>query len=192
VSARRDRTAEELRRSALVLLGDQGDAHAIELLAHAGLSVARAIARWDSSSGPVEGHRVTLALDASQLGELRANPAAYDAICAALATAIAMDPGESLHELVTRWAPDAHAAAAGYRDAPPSKVTLKDALVAYLESAGSTPLADALRQATVEQTRAGDVIVRGLSGDGGSSLSELTRAVRDLLGSGAVRVRIED
>jgi hypothetical protein len=184
------RTAEELRRSALERLGSEADPRVVDLLSHAGISVAWAVARWDSSAGPVDGHRVSLALDASQLGGLRATPAAHDAMCAALASAIAMQPGESLLDVTTRWAPDAHAVAAGYRDAPPPKVTLKQALVAYLEGAGSMLFAAAVQDARVERAGVTDVVIRGLPDTGSVRLSELTSAVRDLLGE-ATRVRLE-
>jgi hypothetical protein len=186
------RTAEELRRSALDLLGDQGDPRAIDLLSQSDLSVAWAAARWDSSHGPVDGHAVTLVVDAFRLGQLRANPAVYDAACAALAQAIATHGGESLLELTARWSPDAqHAATAVYRDAPPPRVTLTEALAAYLEGCGSIALADAVRRATVERAGLTEVVVRDLSGDEASSLSALTRAARDLLGEPALRLRLE-
>jgi hypothetical protein len=179
-----------LRRSALERLGSEADPQVVDLLLRAGLSVAWSVARWDSSAGPVDGHRVCLALDASQLGWLRSHPAAYDSICAALASAIATQPGESLLDVTTRWAPGAHAAAAGYRDAPPAPVTLKEALVAYLESSGSTLFAAALQDAQVERAGVTDLVVRGLPDTGSAALSELAHAVRDLLGETA-RVRVE-
>jgi hypothetical protein len=191
-SGQSGRTGEELRRRALALLADQGDRRAIDLLSRADLSVAWAAARWGSSHGPVDGHAVTLVVDAFRLGQLRANPALYDAICAALASAIATQPGESLLALTVRWSPDApHAEAAAYRDAPPPRVTLAEALGAYLEGSGSIALAGAVRGTTVERAGVTDVVVRDLSDDAAASLPELTRAARDLLDERSLRVRRE-
>jgi len=184
-----ERTAEDLRRSALALLAGQPLPH--DVLAHAELAVAWGVERWESSHGAVVGHRVTMLLDASRLGRLRGQPSALDAICAALAAAIAARPSESMVELTTRWAPDARAATAGYRDAPPPPVTLKEALVAYLEGAGNTRLARAVALASIERAGMTELIVRDLPQEGGSSYSDLARAVRALLGEAALRVRVE-
>ena len=42
---------------------------------------------------------MTVALDAERLARIRRDPAIYDAVCAALAAAVATRPGESLFEL---------------------------------------------------------------------------------------------
>ena len=185
------RTVEGLRRSALALLAGQPDPLPVDVLAHAELAVAWGVERWESSEGAVVGHGVTMLLDASRLGQLRGHPAALDAICAALAAAIATRPRESLVELATRWAPDARAARAGYRDAPPPPVTLKEALVAYLDGAGNPRLARAVARANIERAGVTELIVRDLPPEGGSSYSELARAVRALLGEARLRVRVE-
>jgi hypothetical protein len=186
-----ERTPEELRRSALALLGGEHDPLPADVLAHAELAVAWAVDRWESSHGAVVGHRVTMLLDARRLGQLRAHPSALDAICAALATAIAMRPNESLVELATRWVPDARAATMGYRDAPPPPVSLKEALVAYLDGAGNARLARAVALANIERAGVTELIVRDLPSEGRSSYSELARAVRALLGEARLRVRVE-
>jgi hypothetical protein len=184
------RPVEELRRRALAALGESRDERAVDALSRGNLSVAWAVARWDSSSGPVDGHRATLTLDAWRLGQLAANPVVRDEICAALAAAIAEQRGQSLLELVTRWSPDARAAAAPYRDVPPSRVTLGEALADYLDGARSTRLARAVRGASVEHSQR-DVVVRGLPEEAADGVHEVVRAVRDLLGDAGVRVRVE-
>jgi hypothetical protein len=181
----------ELRRRALVALAEHGDERAVDALSHGDLAVAWSVARWDSSSGPVEGHRATLTLDAWRLGELGAHPAARDAICAALAAAVAEHPGQSLLELVTRWSPHARTGDAPYRDAPPSRVTLGEAVADYLDGAGNTRLARAVGRAGFERAGGGDVVVRGLPEEAVEGVYELVRAVRDLLGDAALRVRVE-
>jgi hypothetical protein len=181
----------ELRRRALVALGEQRDERAEDALSHGDLSFAWAVARWTSSAGPVEGHRATLTLDARRLGQLGAHPAARDAICAALAAAVAEQPGQSLLELVVRWSPDAPTRDAPYRDAPPSRATLSDAVVDYLDGAGNGRLARAVRQASFEHAGETDVVVRSLPEEAAEGVYELVRAVRDLLGDARLRVRVE-
>ena len=66
---------------------------------HGAIEVTPCVIRWEASAGRVEGHRVALALDDVRLAQLRRDPAAYDALCAAFAAAIATRPGESLFEL---------------------------------------------------------------------------------------------
>jgi hypothetical protein len=190
VTASGARPVEELRRHALAVLGEEQDERAVDTLSHGDLAIAWSVARWDSSSGPVEGHRATLTLDAWRLGQLVAHPAVRDAICAALATVIAEQPGHSLLELVTRWASKGRAADAAYRDAPPSRVTLVEAVAEYLDGAGDVRLARAVRGASVENA-GGEVVVRGLSGEVAPRVHELVCAVRDLLGDAGVTVRVK-
>jgi hypothetical protein len=92
-------TGDSLRRAALEALGPHGGALARDALVHGAIDVTPGVARWEASTGPVEGHRITLVLDAGLVGQVREEPAAYDAICAAIAAAVAMRPGESLFEL---------------------------------------------------------------------------------------------
>ena len=181
----------ELRRRALVALGEQQDERAEDALSHGDLSFAWAVARWDSSAGPVEGHRATLTLDARRLGQLGAHPAARDAICAALAAAVAEERGQSMVELAIRWSPDAPTRDAPYRDASPSRATLGEAVIEYLEGAGNGRLARAVRRASFEHARGADVVVRGLPEEAAEGVYELVRAVRDLLGDARLHVRVE-
>jgi hypothetical protein len=191
VTAAGARPVDELRRGALAALGEERDERAFDALSHGDLSVAWAVARWDSSTGPVEGHRATLTLDAWRLGQLAAHPAVRDAICAALAAAIAERPGQSLVELVTRWSPDARFGEPPYRDAPPSRVTLGEAAADYLDGAGNSRLASLVRQASLEHAGGADVVVRGLPAEAALGVFELVRAVRELLGDSTVRLRVE-
>jgi hypothetical protein len=95
-------TGEALRRDALAVLGPFGDERARDALGRGVLEVTAAGVQWQSSSGPVEGVRVTLALDAGALEQIRTAPALRDAICAALAAAVASRRGESLFEFLLR------------------------------------------------------------------------------------------
>jgi hypothetical protein len=105
-------TSESLRRAALDALGPHGDELARDALVHGAIDVTPGVARWEASSGHIEGHRVTLELDTERLARVRREPAVYDAVCAALAAAVAMRPGESLFELAV------HPAARGMMETP--------------------------------------------------------------------------
>jgi hypothetical protein len=105
-------TSESLRRAALDALGPHGGEVARDALAHGAIDVTPGVARWEASTGRVEGHRVTLELDAARLARMRREPAVYDAVCAALAAAVATRPGESLFELAV------HATADGMDETP--------------------------------------------------------------------------
>jgi hypothetical protein len=181
----------ELRRRALDVLGDHADERAREALAHAAVTVAETTAHWEGSAGPVEARRVTLALDARRLGELRGAPALTDALCSAIATVIATRPHEALLDVVLRWEPAASATASGYRSSPARpEPTLRDALEEYLEGSGEPALAKAIDAAEERAGRQEVVVrVRHAFGDG-RSRAILTRAVRDLLGDGTARVRV--
>ena len=202
--------SEELRRAALVALGKHADRRAVDALGSAFITVTPGAAHWQSSAGPVHAHRVTLGLDARRLGQLRAAPATVDALCAAVAAAIAQRPGQTLLELSLRWAPGAGVVAKGYRDAPTPPVSMRQALVDYLDAAGSGSVARAVETAKVtpeypsleaaEAAQAAQaaqhrVVLRldraaaiSLTADAHAILA-LTRAVRDLLGD--VRALLE-
>jgi hypothetical protein len=185
------RSAEELRRAALEALGPHADERTIDALRHSALTVTTGAARWNASAGPIEAHVVTLALDAKRLGRLRAVPAIADALCAAMAAAIAAQPGETLLELALRWAPGAAAAPLGYRDAPAPPVSLRDALVEYLDGAGELSVARVIASAVLNASRPADdavvLHIDGVSWDAlrtnPHALATLTRAMRDLFGS---------
>jgi hypothetical protein len=188
---------EELRSAALEALGGLADARAVDALSRGELTVEHAAARWDTSAGPVEAHRVTLAVDARCLGTLRAAPGVFDAVCAAVAAAIAARPGESLLELSLRWAPGTRAVARGYRDAPPAPVTLREGLVEYLDAAGERAAADVVGAAELRHDDPSQVVLlldapawdthrahaRALA-------ATLTQATRDLLAPSGPRVRV--
>jgi hypothetical protein len=192
--------ADELRRAALGALGAHADERAHDALVHGSLTIATAAARWEASAGAVEAHRVTLALDAGRLGGLRGAPAVIDAVCAAVATAIAARPGEVLHEIELRWEPGVRAAPAGYRDAPPPSPVdvLRDAVVAYLDACGEVDLARVVASAQITANAAdpSDVSIhlapveRDALRSHPHALGALTRAVRDLLADAGAQVRV--
>ena len=190
-------TGEELRRAALAALGEHADERARDALAHASIAVTGA-AGWDGSAGPVEAHGVTLGLDARTLGGLRAAPALADALCAAVATAIATRPGETLADLDLRWAPGTRSASAGYRDAPPAaeEASLHDALVDYLAGAEHHLLAGYLAGARIDASVPAQIAIEvlpsareGLRGQA-RALTTITAALRDLLADEKTRVRV--
>ncbi len=181
----------ELRRLALDALGEHADERARDAHVHARVTVAEATTHWEGSAGPVEARHVTIALDARRLGELRGAPALTDALCSAIATAIATRPGEALLDVALRWEPGAHATGSGYRSSPPgTEPTLRDALEQYLEGAGEPVLA---RAVGADEHAAGgrEVVVRVQRPLAGArSRAILTRAVRDLLGDPGARARV--
>jgi hypothetical protein len=193
-------TPEQLRRAALASLGPHADERARDALVRATIVIARSVARWVASAGEVEAHRVTLVVDAATLGRVRAAPAIADLLCTAVAAAIAGQPGETLHELELRWSPAARPAAAPYRDAPPAspEITLRDALVAYLDASDNAPLARLVDDAEVGPPTTVPIVVRvrvpGPAYDKLRSLpgavDGLTRALRDLLGYDRAKVRL--
>ena len=142
---------EALRAEALEALGRFADPRATAVLQSAELHLAPAESGWDLSAGHVEGHGVTLRVDAATLGRLRAAPALVDALQAAVASAIARRPGQALSHLHLRWARDGgHAIAQGYRDRPPDPPpTLGAAFVAYLEALGESVAASVVARAAV-------------------------------------------
>ncbi len=190
-------SGEELRRAALATLGEHADERARDALAHASVAVAEAVG-WHGSAGPVEAHRVTLGLDARTLGGLRLAPALADALCAAVAAAIATRPGATLLDLELRWAPGARPSSAGYRDAPPpeQEASLRHALVDYLEGGGQASLAGLLAGAVLDEPPVGPISIRlppsahkALRADP-RAVATITAAVRDLLGDARTRVRV--
>jgi hypothetical protein len=180
----------ELRRAALDALGPYADPRAREILGYAELVVAPGVVSWESSEGPVDGHRVAMAVDAECLGRLRAAPHLIDALHAALAAAIAGRPGEALAGLELCWdRTRARRALPGYRDAVPAPpAMLRDALVAYLEGRGEPELAAVAGRAATSLDR-GSVHVIPAPGDRAALRAHgladaIAGAVRDLVGEG--------
>jgi hypothetical protein len=190
-------SSEELRRAALDALGEHADERAREALRHASIGIVDAASEWSGSGGMVQAHRVTLALDARTLGGLRAAPALADALCAAMATALATRPGEALMDLSLRWERDRRPVAIGYRDAPPSsaETSLHDALLEYLDASGQDGLGVSLGDFTVETSPEGALTVRlepsgrALLRRDSHAMAALTAALRDLTGDETTRVR---
>jgi hypothetical protein len=189
---------EELRRAAIEALGEYADPRARDALQQGQLTIAPGVAGWEGSEGRVEAHRVILALDAEQLGRLRASHAVVDALDAALAKAVARRKGEVLLGVELRWARRGdRAVSRGYRDGPPvGEGTLRDALIAYLDGAGKPTLARIVAQGEVatEPTRVRVVLpaeLRAQLGDHEHAIPTLTSALRDLLASPGISVNVE-
>jgi hypothetical protein len=191
-------SSEELRRAALDALGEHADERAREALRHASIGIVDAASEWSGTGGTVQAHRVTLAIEARTLGGLRAAPALADALCAAMASALAARPGETLMDLSLRWAPGRRPVATGYRDAPPStpETSLHDALLEYLEGNGAEALARSLGDFTLATTPEGVLSVRmeppanALFRADAHAMAVLTAALRDLLGDEKARIRL--
>jgi hypothetical protein len=80
--------------------------------------VQRDVATWESSIGPMRGHRVTLVLDAQRFSEVHHTPALIDALCAAVATAVSSTPGDALADFVVRGTNSAIERRSPYRSPP--------------------------------------------------------------------------
>ena len=195
--------SEELRAVALEILGAHADERAVDALRRGRLVLTHGAARWVGSTGPVQGHRVTLGLDAQSLGQLRAAPATVDSLCAALAAAIARRPGETLLELSLCWASGASTVSVGYRDAPRPPVSMREALVAYLDATGERSAARAIataRRITPEYASPSaapasitlelDASDRDVLDEHGRARVAVTAAVRDLLGDPRTRLEV--
>jgi hypothetical protein len=186
-------SAEALRQAALDALGPYADARARAALQDAHVRVEPAVTAWESSAGRVEGHRVTLAVDAATLARLRVVPALEDALHSALAAAISAQPGQALAAVALVWAREgARARPDGYRDRPPPPPqTLEEALASYLDARGEPALARFVAAARVE-ARPGTVTFTPAPGAsraaGAAALEALTAAARDLLGDAEARV----
>jgi hypothetical protein len=183
-------TGEELRRAAIEVLGPHADERAHDALAHATLTVSHGAGSWEGSHGPVEGHHVTVGLDAERLGMLRATPALVDALLAAVAAAIATHLGEALLDVRLRWTRASEPAHSAYRDGPPQHgpPTLQEGLTAYLEAAGEPELARLVAAGTVTETGGGATLeipraARDALRSNPGGLAAIERGVRDLLGS---------
>jgi hypothetical protein len=181
-------TPEELRRAAIEGLDPHADVRVRDALAYGTLAMTPGVTRWESSHGPVEGHHVTLAVDAERLGALRAAPWIVDALCAVVSATIACRRGETLTDLVLCWEPHAHAEHGAYRDEPPASATtsLGDALAAYLRGLGEEGLAERVADAVVQQRGPSEVRVR--TDARADEVATVVAAVRDLLGAPRARV----
>jgi hypothetical protein len=191
-------TSEELRRVALESLSEYADPRARDALENGELVIAAGVSWWEGSHGHVEGHRVTLSLDAERLGRIRVSHAVVDALHAALAKAVATHPGEALLGLELRWARRAgHAVPRGYRDEPPGgEVTLEQALVAYLEGAGEAAVAHIVSGGATSADASSVSIVMAQDrlaalGAHPHAVAALTAAVRDLLADPRIEVAVE-
>ncbi len=191
---------EALRHGALDALGPHADERARAALQAAHLRVEPGVAAWESSAGPVSGHRVTLAVDATTLGLLRSVPALEDALHASLANAVAAYPGQVLSSLWLRWASEgARPAPDGYRDRPPDPPeTLQQALASYLRARSEAALASLVEGGSLDAEEGATVTLgvtpsqlRTFRSYGASAPEALDSAVRDLLGHEGARVLVE-
>ena len=95
-----ERIADELLRlRAIEALGPLGDELAREALERGAVAVEHDVLAWEGSHGTRHGHRVYVTL-ASELHErVVASHMAMDALSAALATAMAERPGQSMSDV---------------------------------------------------------------------------------------------
>jgi hypothetical protein len=183
------RDGEDLRRAALSALGPHSDERARDAVVHGRVILETGVGRWVGSGGPVEAHRVLLAIDARRLGAVRAAPGVADALCAAFATAVATYPGEALLDLVLRWDPESRPSAGAYRDSPPAaqQTPVHEALADYLDARGDAALARSLGHVEMDPSDRTGVTLRvdGPAGDAlranPRAMAALTAALRDLL-----------
>jgi hypothetical protein len=188
--------AAELRIAVLEALGPHADERARDAVQSGTVSIAPSVARWESSAGPIEGHRVVLAVDAGRLGKLRASHASVDAVAAAFVAVVATRPGQAMADLSLEWSGQGDVMESGYRGAQPTAVSLETALVTYLVAAGEADTAHDAAGAMV--TRRGAEVrvvlapeprkrVRARAGAEGA----IVRAVRDLAGDAHLRVTVD-
>ena len=110
----------------------------------------------EGTAGHIRGHRVTLGLDSASLATMDAVPAVRDGVCAAIAAAIAMHPGEAMADLHAFWAVDNRDHGAAYRGGVAHDAARDDpeasraALENYLRVSGEGALADSMRAAQLE------------------------------------------
>ena len=192
-------SAEELRREALEALGDHADERAREV------ARARDASRWRRVCTVGLVARASSKRTGSRWGSTRERWAdcacsrrSSDALCAAVASAIATRPGATLLDLELRWAAGARPSSAGYRDAPPPEqdASLRHALVDYLAGGGHASLAGLLAGAVLDEPPLGPLSIRlapsaheGLLADP-RAVAIITAAVRDFLGDARTRVRV--
>lgn len=129
-----------LRARVLHALTTHADLRAATFLEHATLHVDEAVRRWTSSAGEVCAHRVSLAVDARRLGELKAAPSIEDSLHAAFAAVLSESGRESLAELRVAWDGALSARIESYRGATrlDGRAHVIDALAEYLDGAGDT------------------------------------------------------
>lgn len=127
---------EALREAALAALGEYGDPVARGALERGSVTVERDVARWTSSEGEVHAHRIHLSVDAQTLARALASPAVGDSLHAALASAVARAPHESMASLELHWNGSIGADREGYRGAPAASDDgrAREALMTFLDA----------------------------------------------------------
>lgn len=106
-------SAELLRRRALEALGALGHPLALAALEEGALAIEPDVLQWEGSHGPVRGHRVILQVPDARAAE---SPAARDALVAAVAAAVALEPGNALADLQIEPGAPPRARGSPYRD----------------------------------------------------------------------------
>jgi hypothetical protein len=150
--------AESLRRQALHALSPFGDERAAAVLERASLELEEAVAEWQGSEGARSGHRIVLVVDGEDLARLEWFPAVWDAVTAALASAVAEQRGETLLDIRARWG--ARRALADYRSSATRHAVVDDlhhvleAAVDYLEVIEALDAASVLRSAVLSLRQA--------------------------------------
>lgn len=99
---RRPGEDDGLRLQALDALGPFSPPLAREALETGVAEVEPDILAWTGSTGTVYGHRVVLWLDSELAARVNETPSSVDALTAAVATALAKEPGHALAELEIR------------------------------------------------------------------------------------------
>ncbi|AKV01275.1 hypothetical protein AKJ09_07938 [Labilithrix luteola] len=94
------RVDEALRLRALAHLGPFGDALARELLEQGSVYVDPDVLAWEGTKGPMHGHRVIVRVPTALYGRAAASHAAFDALSASLAAAMAERAGHSMADVV--------------------------------------------------------------------------------------------
>jgi hypothetical protein len=189
-------TAAELRAAVLDALGPHADEGMRDAVRNATVAITPSVARWESSGGPTEGHRVVLALEAGRLGKLRASHASVDAVAAAFAAVVATRPGQAMADLSLEWSGQGDVAESGYRGAPPTAVSFETALLTYLAAAGEADVAHDVAGAMITRRGAEVRVVlapeprKRLRARAGAE-DAIVRAVRDLAGDAHLRVTVD-
>ena len=138
------------------MLGHHGDARARDVLASAQISIDYDAREWEGTAGRIHGHRVTVGVDSAALATMDSVPAVRDAVCAAVAAAIAMHPGDAMADLHAFWAVQHRDPGAAYRGAVAHESSrddpdaLRAALEIYLRTAGEIVLATSIHRARFE------------------------------------------
>lgn len=107
--------SELLRLRALERLGAHGHPLARAALESGALDLVRDVTRWEGSLGTIAGHHAVLSVTADLRAAVEGAPSALDALTAAIAAAIAVEPASSLVGLSLVVAAPRRASSGPYR-----------------------------------------------------------------------------